>query len=262
MKPASSFSIIRLAGAVFFLAASPSFAAAQEQLTVDFTATTTGGEYAPANIEAVWVLSGTTFVKTIGRWAQTRRSHLIAWRAAAGTTDVDAVSGATNDDYVPLSLTWDLTDRSGATVPDGTYTIRIESCDSNASAESENHQATFTFEKNGTASTQTPTAAGFSNVTVTYTGRTAEADAGMPPADAGTATDSGTPPVDSGAPIDSGTPPADSGSGADSGSAGGSGVAPVSGCSVAAGTAPSHTIWFLFAAIGVLAVAQRRRASR
>lgn len=256
MKSALTCSVFGIAAATLFLIVSPSFAAAQEQLTVNFTATSTGGEYAPANIEAVWVLSGTTFVKTIGRWAQTRRSHLIAWRAAAGTTDVDAISGATNDDYVPLSLTWDLTDRSGATVPDGTYTIRIESCDSNASAESENHQATFTFEKNGTASTQTPSAAGFSSVTVTYTGRTAVADAGMPPAD------SGTPAVDSGTPTDSGTPPADSGAGADSGSAGGTGVAPASGCSVVAGTAPSHALWLLFAALAALGLAQRRRFSR
>ena len=217
-----AMSLLVLAGLV-----TSSRAAAQEMLTVTFTATSAGGSYSPKNIDVVWVASsGGTFERTIGRWAGSRRTHLIAWRAAAGTTDVDAVSGATQSSYGSLTATWDLTDRSGTVIPDGTYTIRIESCDSNASTESQNHQGTFSFVKNGTASMQTTSGGGFNNVIITYSGRTAPVDAGMPvdmgmppvdmgmtPVDMGmTPVDMGMPPVDMGMPpVDMGTPPEDMG---------------------------------------------------
>ena len=46
-----------------------------------------GGQYMPKNIVAVWIeTSNGTFVKTIGCWADARRSHLVAWVAKAGTS--------------------------------------------------------------------------------------------------------------------------------------------------------------------------------
>jgi hypothetical protein len=143
-----------------------------EVLDVAFDTTSNGGQYSPRNIVAVWIeRSDGSFVKTIGRWAGTRRSHLIAWEQGSGD-DVDAVSGATRSSHnARLTVHWDFKDRSGVLVPDGTYNLRMELADSNAFIASQNRQGTFPLQKNGTASMQSTSGAGFTNVTIDYSGR-------------------------------------------------------------------------------------------
>ena len=143
---------------------------AARTLSVTFTSSPNGGQYAPRNVVAVWIEgNGGTFVKTIGRWAATRVGSLVAWNGKSGG-DADAVSGATRLDHTaPLTVTWNLKDKQGAAVPDGTYTIRMEMADSNATTAGQNRQGTFTF-VNGTApQNQTGlTNGGFSNVTIDF----------------------------------------------------------------------------------------------
>lgn len=141
--------------------------------TLQITATSSAGtgQYAPRNVVAIWITSSTgTFIKTIGRWADVRKQHLVAWGTAAGA-DVDAISGATRQDHgTPLTATWDMKTKGGQLVGNGTYTIRMESADFNANMASQNHQGTFTFVKSATAQTQTNlSSGGFSNVTITFT---------------------------------------------------------------------------------------------
>lgn len=145
-------------------------ATAQGVLTVTSTTQPHGGNYAPKNIVATWVEDAAgNFVITIDRWAATRKAHLVGWIAKAGTADVDAVSGATRAAHGSLTATWDLRDRLGNEVPDGTYTIRMELADSNATLATQNAQGTFTFTKDGVPSTQTALSdGGFSNVTLDY----------------------------------------------------------------------------------------------
>lgn len=139
-------------------------------LQITFTATTANGQYSPRNIDAVWIESGGAFVKTIGRWAGTRKQHLVAWNTAAGANDADAVSGATQSTYAPLSLTWDLKNKQGTVIADGMYTVRMESTDLNATTAAQNHQGTFTFMKGASPQMQTGlTNGGFVNVTVNFT---------------------------------------------------------------------------------------------
>ncbi len=140
-------------------------------LSVSFLASSAGGPYSPKNIDAVWIEGpGTTFVKTVGRWAATRKQHLVAWNTAAGTNDADAISGATQNTYAQLSLTWDLKNKQGTVIPDGMYTVRMESTDLNATTAAQNHQGTFTFMKGPTAQMQTGLSnGGFSNVTISFT---------------------------------------------------------------------------------------------
>jgi hypothetical protein len=58
-----------------------------------------------------------------------------------------------------------------AAVPNGTYTIRVETCDTNAVTPADNTQGSFIFEKNGTASVQTGIdIAGYTGVTIDYSG--------------------------------------------------------------------------------------------
>ena len=138
------------------------------------TATPSGGAgstYTPRNCDAIWIEGTAGFVKTIGRWADVRKIHLVAWTAAAGAGDADAVSGATRMDYTSaLQVTWDLKDRQGQVVPDGMYTIRMESVDGNSTSASQNNQGTFTFMKSATAQSQTALSnGGFNNVSITFT---------------------------------------------------------------------------------------------
>jgi hypothetical protein len=140
-------------------------------LQVTVTTTPNGGPYAPANVVAVWVEQGGTFVQTIDRWAAVRAQHLVAWNAAAGAGDTDAVSGATRGNHAtPLTITWDLRDPGGAVVPDGTYTIRMELADSNANLATQNRQGTFTFVKGPSPQSQAGLSnGGFENVSITFT---------------------------------------------------------------------------------------------
>ncbi len=149
-----------------------------ELVTITFTTSMSpsgaGSPYSPKNVVAVWIeTSAGVFEKTAARWANTRRSKLVAWVAKAGAADVDAVSGATNANYGTLTAKWDMTARAGGAAPvDGVYTIRMELADSNASTAAQNNQGTFTFNRNGTASTQTALSnGGFSNVSIAYSGR-------------------------------------------------------------------------------------------
>jgi hypothetical protein len=141
------------------------------KLQITATSSANGGQYAPRNVVAFWIVSPSgSFVRTIGRWADVRKQHLVAWGAASGG-DADAVSGATRQDHtMQLTATWDMKLASGQQVGDGTYTVRMESADMNSNLPTQNHQGTFTFLKSPTAQTQTNlSSGGFSNVSITFT---------------------------------------------------------------------------------------------
>jgi uncharacterized protein (TIGR03382 family) len=127
--------------------------------------------YAPANVVAVWVEDQAgAFVKTIDRRAAVRKVHLVAWNQQAGANDNDAVTGASRIDHgSPISMTWDLRDRAGNVVPDGTYTIRMELAEENSTLATQNNQGTFTFVKSASPQTQTGLSnGGFTSVSIDF----------------------------------------------------------------------------------------------
>jgi flagellar hook assembly protein FlgD len=139
-------------------------------LTITATSSQTASpQFAPKNVVAVWV-EGAAFVKTIQRWSATRTNYLLAWKAAAGAGDVDAVSGATRSNHATaLTINWDLKGKNGVVIPDGTYTVHMESADRNSSAVNQNNEGTFTFVKGPNMQSQTGLSnGGFSNVSITY----------------------------------------------------------------------------------------------
>jgi hypothetical protein len=146
---------------------------AAETLTVSFKTTSAGGSYSPHNIVAVWIQNSSGgFVKTIGDWSQTRRSNLVQWRSKAGTSDTDAIMGATRTNHTStLTVSWDMLPRGGgSSVADGVYAVCFETVDSNGAAT--NHRTSFTFSKNGVASSGTiPSQGGYTNIVWTYAGR-------------------------------------------------------------------------------------------
>ena len=157
--------------ALLVLGALTSGVGAEPQLTVSFKTTPVGAIYAPENIVAVWIEGpGPTFVKTIGRWAGVRQDHLVAWTNMAGPADVDAISGATRLDHgATLEAIWDGTDALGAVVPEGLYTLRLETADGNSTASGQNNQGTFTFTKGPAPEVQSAlTSGGHVEVTITF----------------------------------------------------------------------------------------------
>lgn len=147
-----------------------------ETMTITFTSEPTAGlavpNFAPANLVATWIEdSNGAFVQTVDRQLSNNYArYLLGWAAMSGgiATDQDAVTGATRPNHnTPITATWSIP----AELPDGIYTIRVETTDGNANSAEQNTQGTFTFEKNGTASTQTPVGLGYSNVTLDYSGR-------------------------------------------------------------------------------------------
>lgn len=142
-----------------------------ETMTITFTSQPVGGQYDPLNIVATWIEDANgAFVQTINRQSAVRTQHLVAWTQMSGglAQDQDAVTGATRANHnLPVTATWSIP----AELPDGIYTVRIETCDDNSNTADQNTQGTFTFEKNGTASTQTPIDVGYTDVTIDYSGR-------------------------------------------------------------------------------------------
>ena len=145
--------------------------ASAQAVSATFTTTPAGGNYAPKNVVAVWVEDNAgTFQKTIGRWAATRKQYLLSWNQKAGTNDADAISGATRASHTgTLTVTWDLKNKGGTVVPDGTYTIRMELADSNATATTQLNEGTFTFVKGPAAQMQSALSnGGFTGVSINY----------------------------------------------------------------------------------------------
>ena len=161
---------VRAMSAVLF--ALPSMAATEFNLT--FNTAAPGGSYKPKNVATVWVsTSGGVFVRTICRWGSSHANVMLSWKAASGGTsaDADAVMGATRPSHTiptPVSATWDLKNKSGVVVPDGTYNINFECADGS--------RQTYTgqFVKNGVAGTRTlPGNTCFTGITIVYAPPTA-----------------------------------------------------------------------------------------
>lgn len=175
MRPTLRSGLVTLA----ILGGWSSVVTASPKLTVSFKSAPVGGTYTPKNVVAVWIEGPTVglnpgpFVKTIGRWAGITKDRLVAWEAKAGLNDVDAVTGATRADHLmKLSVEWDLKNKAGTLVPDGTYTVRFETADSNNTSSTQNNQGTFTFIKGPQQQVQTNLTGGsvvpYTEVTIDY----------------------------------------------------------------------------------------------
>lgn len=157
---------------------------AGESVTLSFTPQNPAGSGRwPRHCVAVWVeTSAGVFVKTIANWSATQRSDLTQWRAKAGTSDTDAVMGATiNASGALTSGAWSMNSRAspGTTVADGAYRIWIENVDeSTPSAGTANttwaNRLGVPFQKDGVSRSAVPytdPTGMFTAVAYTYVGR-------------------------------------------------------------------------------------------
>lgn len=142
------------------------------KLTVQVTTSSTGGDYEPRNVLAIWVEDDSgAFVKTLLAYANTRRTHLNTWQAstnAAGSefNTTDAVTGATQSGHGVRTAEWNGTNYSGTVVPDGQYRLRMELTDKNETG----NAASFPFTKGATAQALTPAnVPSFSSISINWT---------------------------------------------------------------------------------------------
>jgi hypothetical protein len=140
-------------------------------LSVSATTSSTGGNFAPKNIVAMWIEDEQgNFVKTLLAYAQNRKTHLNTWEAsttAAGSpfNTVDAITGATKTSHATRTCSWDATDVNGNIVPDGTYKLRMELTDKNGTG----NFSTFTFSKDTLPVTLTPAnVPSFSSISINW----------------------------------------------------------------------------------------------
>lgn len=150
-----------------------STAATEGKLLVTATTSkTSNAEYAPSNIVAVYILdSQGKFVKTLLAYASERRQYLVNWKnvttiAGAAYNTVDAITGATQKSHAARTCSWNGKNRSGVTVEDGAYTLRMELTDNDGIVQ---NLASFSFTKGATPVTLTPsTTNGFSNISIQW----------------------------------------------------------------------------------------------
>ena len=136
------------------------------------TSQTSSPKYAPKNIVAMYILdSSNKFVKTMLAYAGERKQYLVNWKsvtavAGAPYSTVDAITGATKSSHASRTCTWNGLSIPGASLPDGTYTVRMEVTDNDGSKQ---NLASFTFTKGPDVQTLNPAnTSGFSNITIKW----------------------------------------------------------------------------------------------
>jgi len=159
------------------------------KVTVTFTTERYDGQFPGKSFVAAWVMDQFgTFVKTLYVRCTLplggRMNHLVAWTADSGQDHTDAVTGATAMQHGQHIVEWNCTDTGGATVPDGTYRIRLEYTESN-SAQAQWPAGPVTpadyleVGKGTTNLTLSPApTAGFTNVSLAYAAYAPRAEAG------------------------------------------------------------------------------------
>ncbi|MBX3205695.1 MAG: DUF2271 domain-containing protein [Labilithrix sp.] len=136
---------------------------------VEVTTISYRGEYAPANVGAIWITTAAGgFVRTLDVWGSKRLKHAVAWLASSNGNDVDAVTGATRKSAGGHVAPWDCRDAAGVEVAPGAYVVHVEFTEENSSTGSPRgpHQA-LAFDVAAAVSAATaPDQAGFSGLRV------------------------------------------------------------------------------------------------
>lgn len=109
--------------------------AKESSLTVNFNTASYNGQFSPAHCIAVWVTNESgEFIKTLqinGRYPN-YRSRLASWLEVSNFDSTDAITSASLFQHTSHQLTWDLTDKSGTKVPNGSYKVWIEQTEDNS----------------------------------------------------------------------------------------------------------------------------------
>jgi hypothetical protein len=97
------------------------------KMTVQFTTATTGANFAPKHVLAIWIeTSDGQFVRSLKVRADKRKQYLYTWQSESSGNIVDAITGATLTVHGAESIVWNGKDVNQVVVPDGNYKIKVE----------------------------------------------------------------------------------------------------------------------------------------
>jgi len=140
------------------------------KLDVSVATSSTGGNYAPRNIVAIWIEDASgNYVKTLLAYADKRIQHLNTWEKSTNSKGImynrtDAITGATQSNHGKRTCTWNGTDYNKNLVADGKYFVCMELTDKNSTG----NYSKFEFTK-GASNTVTPqNVASFSSINIVW----------------------------------------------------------------------------------------------
>ncbi len=140
------------------------------KLDVTVTTSSTGGNYAPRHILAIWIEDDSgNFVKTLLAYADRRITHLNEWEKSTDQKDIkynrtDAITGATKSSHDTRTCSWDGTDYNKVLVTDGKYFVCMELTDKNASG----NYSKYEFEKGDNNSLTPLNVPSFSSISISW----------------------------------------------------------------------------------------------
>jgi len=140
------------------------------KLNISVATSSTGGNYAPKNIVAIWIEDASgNFVKTLLAFAEKRIQHLNTWETATNLKGsmynrTDAISGATQSSHGTRTCVWDGTDYNKNPVTDGKYFVCMELTDKNSTG---NHSK-FEFTKGANNSVTPQNVPSFSSINIMW----------------------------------------------------------------------------------------------
>lgn len=146
------------------------------ELVVTVTTSSTGGQYAPRHLLAIWVENAQgDFIRTLMAYTSNPayRGYLSHWDdatsdAGARYDTTDAVSGATLSSHDTRTATWDATRFDNGNLPDGAYSVCMELTDKNATG----NYSCFEFNKGVSNDLASPgDTPSFSDVTLDWSPR-------------------------------------------------------------------------------------------
>lgn len=146
------------------------FAQSEGSLSVSVTTSSSGGNFAPKHIMAVWVEDSIeNFLKTLLAYADRRIQYLNTWEAATDAKGImynrtDAVTGATRTSHGTRTCTWDGTDYNKNAVPDGKYYVCMELTDKHATG----NYSRFAFIKGESNSASPANVPSFSSISIDW----------------------------------------------------------------------------------------------
>ncbi len=140
------------------------------KLDVSVTTSSTGGNFAPRNIVAIWIEDESgNFVKTLLAYAEKRIQHLNTWEKATNAKGsmynrTDAITGATQSNHGTRTCSWNGTDYNKNIVADGKYFVCMELTDKNATG----NFSKFEFTKGVSSIVSPQNVASFSSINIAW----------------------------------------------------------------------------------------------
>ena len=143
-----------------------------QELNIKFTTSSiSGARYSPSHVIAVWVKDSTgQYVRTLMIYGSKTKKALYKWNSSSKGDMTDAVTGSTLTSFREYTLSWDMKNYKGETVPHGTYTLCIEM----TSEDKQGPYAELSVQKGSQEYTLTPAdMTNFKNISVSFHPQTA-----------------------------------------------------------------------------------------